>query len=359
MVSLNQRILDRSVAHATFLARLQTGEANRVANLLVEGVHGPLMERLVSRLERIKERGFDTGPRTTKRLQELVRRNNELIRLAMRDAYPKVRDRMIEVGFAEADFQQLMLRESFAATVEGAPIAIDFRRPSGGLLRSAVTARPMQGRLLREWWSDLELSTRRKVNGEIMQGLARGDGLTAITRQVRKGLNTSTRNAKAITKTAVTHVSTHARDETYRSNSDIIESIRYIATLDSRTTDICASLDGKEFRIGEGPRPPMHIGCRSTTSPKMKKASSLFPGLKDLPPRTRASIDGPVTGRETYGTWLKRQEVAEQNRVLGVGRAKLFRDGRVPIERFVGSDYRPLTLEQVLEREGLTKAALN
>lgn len=353
--SLNQRILDRSVAHATFLRRLQAGEANRIIRLLHDAVHEPLSARLLGRLDRIKTRGFDTGPKTTKRIQDVLRRNAELIRLGMAKVYPELRERLTQVGFMEAAFQRKMVVESFPAALE-----VDFVRPAGNLLRSVVTARPFNGRLLSEWWRGISVGARQGVNGAIVQGLARGDGVPEMMRGVRGALDITTRNAETVVRTAVNHVTSHARETTYAENDDLVNRIRYVATLDARTTDICASLDGREFEIGDGPRPPMHMNCRSTTTPVLLPFSKLgIPGLKDLPESTRAAIDGPTSGRETYGQWLRRQPVEDQNKVLGVGKAQLFRSGKVSIDRFVDSDYKPLTLEQVLKREGLTKADLN
>jgi SPP1 gp7 family putative phage head morphogenesis protein len=353
--SLNQRIIDRSISHATFLRRLQNGEANRIVRLLHEAVHEPLTRRLASRLDRIKTRGFDTGPRTTQRIAETLTRNSELIRLGMGEVYPELRSALTDVGFMEASFQTRMIRDSFPRALE-----FDLTRPSGQLLRSAVTARPFNGRVLRTWWQSVNVGAREGVNGAVVQGLARGETVSEMMRGVRSALATTSRNAESVVRTAVNHVTQHAREETYRTNTDVVQQVRYIATLDARTTDTCASLDGRVFDIGDGPRPPMHFNCRSTTVPVVKPFSELgIPGLKDLPEAQRSSIDGPVSVRETYGTWLRRQPVAEQNRVLGVGRAKLFRDGKVPIDRFVDSQYQPLTLEQVLKREGLTRADLN
>jgi len=41
----------------------------------------------------------------------------------------------------------------------------------------------------------------------------------------------------------------------------------WVSVLDSGTTDICRSLDAKTFEVGKGPKPPMHVRCRSTTAP--------------------------------------------------------------------------------------------
>jgi len=41
----------------------------------------------------------------------------------------------------------------------------------------------------------------------------------------------------------------------------VTKKYRYLATLDSRTSAICRSLDGKEFKYGDGPLPPVHFNC--------------------------------------------------------------------------------------------------
>jgi hypothetical protein len=67
----------------------------------------------------------------------------------------------------------------------------------------------------------------------------------------------------------------------------------------------------------------------------------------------RASMDGPVDGRTTYQSWLKRQDAEFQNEVLGVERAELFRSGRVTLDRFVDDQGVTLTLKQLREIEGV------
>ena len=37
-----------------------------------------------------------------------------------------------------------------------------------------------------------------------------------------------------------------------------------VATLDSRTSSVCRSLDGRVFPVDSGPRPPFHINCRTS-----------------------------------------------------------------------------------------------
>ena len=67
----------------------------------------------------------------------------------------------------------------------------------------------------------------------------------------------------------------------------------------------------------------------------------------------RASMNGPVDGSETYGTWLKRQPVDFQNDMLGRTRAELFRNGKVPIDRFVDDLGKTITLKELAIKENL------
>ncbi len=148
------------------------------------------------------------------------------------------------------------------------------------------------------------------------------------------------------------HISSQAREITFAGNEDIIKGVQWVSTLDARTTEICMSLDGQVFSIGEGPRPPAHVGCRSSIIPVLKSWKELGINLKEAPPGTRASMDGQVADTVTYPDWLKDQPASVQDEALGPARAELFRDG-VPIERFVDDRFNPLTLDQIKTREGL------
>ena len=60
-----------------------------------------------------------------------------------------------------------------------------------------------------------------------------------------------------------------------------------------------------------------------------------------------------VPERTTYAQWLKKQPAAVQDEVLGKTRGKLFRSGKVTIDRMIDPRLRPLTLAELAEREGL------
>ena len=82
------------------------------------------------------------------------------------------------------------------------------------------------------------------MRGRYVRGQFRGGVIQAQTRQ-----------ATALVRTAVNQVANRAHQEVYQANSDITKKYRYVATLDNRTTMICASLDGREFRVLDGQQP--------------------------------------------------------------------------------------------------------
>ncbi len=121
------------------------------------------------------------------------------------------------------------------------------------------------------------------------QRLAAGDGMRLANNQVM-----------TIVRTSVNQVQNSVNQETYAANQNVTQRYEYVATLDSRTSAICGSLDGRTFRYGEGPMPPQHFNCRSTTVPIIDDDD-----LRKQFPDTRPSATGRVPQGVNYANWLK------------------------------------------------------
>ena len=93
---------------------------------------------------------------------------------------------------------------------------------------------------------------------------------------------------------------------------------------------------------------------------------------ENLPKGTKGAFDifekrrlkeliGNVPQHVTYQEWLSRQSASFQDEVLGKAKGKLFRLGKLPLDRFVDREGRELTLHQLaqLEREAFVRAGLN
>jgi len=337
----NARLMDRAIRHALYLERLKTGEVRKVLDFLQARMYPDVLGQLTRRLELIKVRGFDKGPHTTARLRRMVFAIGQIIDKRMGEARRALNGSLAGIATSEARFQAGLIAGS-------STIAFETALPSSTILRSVVTARPFNGKVLREWWGRQALADKLKISDAVSIGISEGEGTGAIVSRVRKGFGGSKHGVEAMVRSSVNHVTTHARDATYRENSDLVKGWRFVATLDTRTTSTCMALDGKVFDLGTGPKPPRHFGCRSTTTPVLKSWKEMGIALPDAPPGTRASLDGGVPATQTYGAWLRGQPLEIQNEALGVRRAQLFRNG-LPIERFVDRRGAPLTLKD-LER---------
>ena len=334
------------------LERLKETEARRIVAML-ERTHTRITRILEERLERMMRRGpqpITTGLWTTKRYQQMLRAVNERLSTVHREVRDEVALRMQEIGLREIDFEVASIRTAM-------PVEWAIELPEASTVREIVRRRPFQGKLLREWFSTHDRNVRAAINETVRQGMISGETVPQIIRSIRgeRGiLEGSRRGLAAVVRTAINHTSTHAREETYRANAQLVKGVQIVATLDSRTTDICKSLDGRVYAVGEGKRPPFHIGCRTTTAPVIASFRELGIDLDEAPMGTRASLDGAVGESVTYGTWIMRQPAAIQNEALGVGVARLVRTGQVDIEEVFRMQRRrlgkPITLREIEER---------
>ena len=69
--------------------------------------------------------------------------------------------------------------------------------------------------------------------------------------------------------------------------------------------------------------------------------------MEELPPGTRASMDGQVPSNVTYFEWLSRQGAATQKDVLGPTRLKLWKEGGIAPDRFQNDLGRRYTLDEL------------
>ena len=117
-------------------------------------------------------------------------------------------------------------------------------------------------------WVDKEklIST---LHTEITQGFIRGDALDKIIGKVSERLNVSKANAARLIHTESAAYSSKARLKSFQDLG--IEKYEIVATLDSRTSDICQEMDGKvfdlkDYEVGVTAN-PFHVRCRTTTAP--------------------------------------------------------------------------------------------
>lgn len=336
-----QLLHDITVKFQVYLERLKAGEIRKI------DVTIRAMDRAIVRA--INELG--TAP-SRKRLDKAL--------AALREQMNDLSDKQAEAYMKTLrNFSKYALEYNTSTVNLVAPPNAPAITPAAAASWSAILAAPIQatGDLMESFIGSWGASAIKKVEGAIRIGYAQGLTTEDIVRKVRgtKANNfrdgilggATKREADAMVRTALQHVSSQAQQLVYDDNDDIIEGYIWISTLDSRTTSQCRSLDGKFFKMGKGPQPPIHINCRSTTIPKIK-------GVDLLENTTRASKDGQVPASQSYYEWLKTMPKDFQTEVLGPTRAALFREGGLTAEQFarlnLDKNFQPLTLEEMRKK---------
>jgi SPP1 gp7 family putative phage head morphogenesis protein len=340
MASTQTFLKNATTRHAVFVERLAGGELNKLI---------PFLNR-VQRETIAKLSGKELTSYNRYRLRRLYAGIDDLLQQAYAEMGETLKDGMTELGKYEAEFNAKMYTKA---------TSVEFVIPSVELIEAAVLKSPIS--LLAEKninidgaLKEFSKAKRQEIIGTIKQGVVAGKTNQEIVKDIGFVTQSIQRNhARSLVRTLANHTSASARDSVMQQNKDVITGVEWVSTLDSRTTDTCKALDGQFFADGEGVRPPVHWGCRSTTIPKVKQEYSL--SIDEQLKRKAKGSDGKeeVPFTQTYNSWLKQQSNDFQDEVLGATKAKLFREGGLNVKQFVDQNYKPLTLNQLKRKEPL------
>ena len=119
----------------------------------------------------------------------------------------------------------------------------------------------------RIWDNKKQLS--KTIKNEITQMVIGGEASNKVAARVSEKMNASYKNAVRLVQTEHSYCMNEASKYTYEDLN--IEKYEFLATLDSRTCNDCAKLDGKVFNTKDAITglnyPPMHPNDRCTTVP--------------------------------------------------------------------------------------------
>lgn len=108
-----------------------------------------------------------------------------------------------------------------------------------------------------------------ELHGELTQNIMLGADPQKAIDSLAKKMKTSRYNAGRLIMTEEAYFSSAAQKDCFEELG--VEQFEIVATLDSHTSDICRSLDGKHFPMKDYQpgvtAPPFHVFCRSTTVP--------------------------------------------------------------------------------------------
>ena len=241
----------------------------------------------------------------------------------------------------------------FAAKLLTASSTAIFAAPAKNQLSASVASKKMSTGLIKglsipDALSEFGKRKTKQILNVVSDGILEGKTTQGIAKVLNELFDFRIKNqANSLARTLTNAASSNAMESMMLENKGLLEGYEFNATLDGKTTLICASNDGKRFNVGAGPRPPLHFRCRSRMVPIVKPEYDL--GAKVTGGRSSKGSSGPkqVGGNVTYGGWLKRQSHEFQDIAIGEERAKLFRGGKLKIENFVDPTGRTYTLNEL------------
>ena len=164
-------------------------------------------------------------------------------------------------------------------------------------------------------WSGKNYSTRiwdntdglaETLKNELIQGFIAGKTQREMAKVIMKCFSAGAFDAKRLVRTEGCYIANEMQMQAYEECG--IEKYMYLATLDLRTSEICASLDGKIFDVKDGVpgvnMPPMHPFCRSTTIEALDEET-----LKRMQRRARNPVTGKnelLPAKTTYKEWYEK-----------------------------------------------------
>lgn len=399
--TLNELLFDATLRHQVSLRRYTKAQVKKILAML-EKADADLAQKLRKHLLELAGKPIDLKGR---RMQAIIKDIH-----VMRDEISlKIEKQTVEDLRALADVESTHEQKLL---IELLPVEFSVATVSAEALYAAVIDRPFaQGKTLSQWFETLRTYDQTKLIETIQLGLVQGqtvddmvrtvvgtkknnyaDGILAITR----------RNAEAVVRTGINHVSNAAREQIWQANDSLIYALRWTSTLDGRTSAICRSRDGALVPVGNntlpadakvlepsGARPPAHPNCRSVIIAVLSAdgiADSLGdrPFVSDTRTRKQREIDfraeaqtamgdkwktmsaadrndviksikrdwtaknvGQVPSVTTYDKWLRTQSKQFQEDVLGVKKAQLYRSGKLKLDEFVDHSGRELTLDEL------------
>lgn len=341
MSSTPSQLINQATRHAFHLERLKSHDVRVLREILRD-----IQTQLLGRLAR-----SDITEWTRSRAERQLAAYTEMLQERYgRDILPALNRQIRELAEYEAGFEVRSLGNV-------AP-RHNFLLPTDSQIMTAVTLNPLTmrgpggGQLLEsfiETWANTQIT--RTVSA-VRSGFALGQTTPQVIAGLREAFVGQERDLATVVRTSLQHAAAEARQATWERNSDIVKKVRWVSTLDDRTSQQCQAMDGMEFDIDKGPRPPAHPNCRSTI---VAVLDDRFAVLSEG--ATRAERD-PVTGKvgsapakQTFYQWLKNEPAEVQDDILGPTRGRLFRDGGLSAQRFaelqIGKQFEPLTLEQM------------
>ena len=176
-----------------------------------------------------------------------------------------------------------MLTDTFADTYyqtvyeiqKGTGIGTNFALFNEDAVKKIVSKPWKWGHFSSTVWNNKDLLLG-ELETALSQAFIRGDRIDKVIKIFDKRMGVGYSRAANIVQTEHAYIAGEATFKGYEETG--VEKYEYLATLDTRTSQICRDMDRKTFKLSEKVvwlnYPPLHCRCRSTTVPYFEDEES-------------------------------------------------------------------------------------
>lgn len=190
------------------------------------------------------------------------------------------------------------------------------------------------------------------VKNEILQGFIAGKTQNEMYDVIISRFAASNFIARRLIRTESCYAANEMEMQSYAECD--IERYIFVATLDLRTSDVCASLDGQVFRVKDAMpgknMPPMHPWCRSTTIEYVSPEA-----LSKMKRRARDHITGKniiVPADMKYEEWHKKFVEGNEEAIVNTKKIKNYASDNKQYKKYIerlGKNYVGKNIEEFMK----------
>ena len=331
---LNEELISINASHSIYVNRLASGLGND-AIPFVDEVSAKVNARLA------REVGRNLTPMRREKLLEDI---HKITADNLKEYTKELSKDHVEFGGYESAFQAKSVN-GLLTNVEtvAASTATVNRTAKNSLITLGEGSYTTYNHMLSKYWKDnAEQITNIVANG-FQSGMTTREIANTVMGEVDLRLSKSKKQAMSMARTGTNHYANQAR-KAYFEENEVIIGTRRIATLDSRTSQICRGIDQtvvlKTDSAYRRAFAPFHYGgCRTANVPEINgkyaqdddedERASNFRVDGDLDPK-------PTDSKNIYYDELAKLDAGSQDAVLGptLGKAyrKMLKDGGTPAE---------------------------
>jgi SPP1 gp7 family putative phage head morphogenesis protein len=148
----------------------------------------------------------------------------------------------------------------------------------------------------RIWKNKAKLVSR--VKKDVEKAIKDGDSIDKLASKIKKDFNVSAYESKRLIHTEVAYMQTEIQESIYE-DTDVIEKVMWVASLDDKTRDDHQDYDGQIWDVNEPhPSPKDYINCRCTLVP-------IIEGFEATKRKDNSSKE--IVEFKDYEAWVKEQ----------------------------------------------------